>query len=65
MQQVSEKESVQLKGVNLTGANCTQETCNAILQGKYTFVYVVFPFLYWPDNLLNKLTQPFGCSTWG
>lgn len=38
--QVSEKDTVKLNGVNLTGPNCTQEVCDAILNGHYNFVYV-------------------------
>lgn len=38
--QVSEKEMVGLKAVNLIGSNCTKETCDAIIHGKYNFVYV-------------------------
>ncbi|EGG05975.1 uncharacterized protein MELLADRAFT_116633, partial [Melampsora larici-populina 98AG31] len=38
--QVSEKAKVQLKAVNLTSANCTRETCDAIIQGQFNFVYV-------------------------
>lgn len=41
MCQVSEKAAVNLRAVNLTGANCTPQKCEDILQGKYNFVYVV------------------------
>ncbi|EGG02678.1 uncharacterized protein MELLADRAFT_109980 [Melampsora larici-populina 98AG31] len=41
--QVSKKSVVQLKDVNLTGANCTKQVCDDVLQGKYNFVHVVGP----------------------
>ncbi|EGG11581.1 uncharacterized protein MELLADRAFT_102530 [Melampsora larici-populina 98AG31] len=37
---VSKKASVNLRAVNLTGANCTNKTCDKILQGEFNFVHV-------------------------
>ncbi|EGF99387.1 uncharacterized protein MELLADRAFT_112722 [Melampsora larici-populina 98AG31] len=39
--QVSEKEAVDLRAINLTGENCTQDACDSILLGDFVFVYVV------------------------
>lgn len=39
--QFSKKDLVGLKAINLTAENCTQASCDSILEGTYPFVYVV------------------------
>ncbi|EGG11884.1 uncharacterized protein MELLADRAFT_101644 [Melampsora larici-populina 98AG31] len=43
---VLEKANVNISAINLTGPNCTADACEAILLGKYPFVYVCIKLTY-------------------